>query len=1026
MSIQLIERYYEELEKLVKFGGTAKETTIRPAFISLLNGYAETENHKLLLELPYKLESGKSVVPDGTIKDELRLDWGYWESKDSTADLDEEIKKKFAKGYPRSNILFEDSQTAILYQGGFESLRCPMSNSVALDKLLTQFVSYTRPEVVEFRAALAQFKKDLPSILDALRDMIERQEKENTSFEKAKSEFLDICQKSINSMVTPDDIKEMLIQHILTEDIFTTVFDDPHFHQENNISKELHKLEDTFFTGAVRRNTLDKIADFYRVIRFQAAGIASHTEKQKFLKIVYENFYKAYNPKAADRLGVVYTPNEVVKFMIDGADFLLHRHFGKTFSSRDVEVLDPATGTGTFICDLIEHIPATALQHKYKNEIHANEVAILPYYIANLNIEATFKQKMGFYEEFQNICFVDTLDNVAGLAHKGQQLDMFDLSAINAARIKNQNMRKISVIIGNPPYNAKQANYNYQNANRAYEVIDESIKKTFVKEGTAQNQIVIYDMYTRFYRWAMDRLSENGIIAFITNRSFIDSRTFDGFRKCIQEDFSHAYIIDLHSDVRTNPKIAGTSHNVFGIQTGVAIMFLVKKSQAKANCHIEYFELDDFWKKELKLEWLANNQFKDIPFRVIAPDKKNNWLNITDNDWDELLPLVDKDVKVSADGKAIAVLFSRGVETARDQWVYSFDRQDLINKMSYFCESYNKSVTENEKDMSIKWCATLEQSFSSKIKVEFNKKFIRECLFRPYTKALYYSDKIFSHRLTANHFGFFGLKLDKPNFIIATNALGGNKPFHCLATDAIVDLHATGDSQCLSLYSYDSSGVRVENITDWSLSRFRRQYKDKKISKEDIFNYVYAVLHDPAYLEKYAQNLKRDFPRIPFRDDFHKWAAWGKELMEIHIGYENAKPWDLERADKPSDKKSSQGKLDIGEVAGQQLKEPEGLYFTDAPKTKLKADKAAGAIEIDAVTTLSGIPSQAWEYKLGNRSALEWILDQYKEKKPSDPTIAEKFNNYRFADYKEHVIDLLRRVTTVSVRTTEIVNEMKS
>src|SRR5450759_322924 len=382
----------------------------------------------------------------------------------------------------------------------------------------------------------------------------------------------------------------MLIQHILTEEIFAKVFDDSDFHQHNNVARELYALEAVFFTGSLKKQTLKGLDTYYAAIRSAAAQISDHHEKQTFLKVIYENFYKVYNKKAADRLGVVYTPNEIVRFMIDGADWLTEKHFSKNLIDKDVEILDPATGTGTFICELLEHFrgqPAK-LKYKYLNELYANEVAILPYYVANLNIEATYAAITGNYEEFPNLCFVDTLDNV-GLhtAAKGTTADIFgSVSEENVARIKRQNSKRISVIIGNPPYNANQANEKDNNKNREYPAIDKRIKDTYIHASTAQ-KTKLYDMYARFFRWASDRLSENGVLAFITNRSFIGSRTFDGFRKTVEQEFAEIYVVDLGGDVRANPKLSGTKHNVFGIQTGVAISFLVKREK-RQGCRIFY------------------------------------------------------------------------------------------------------------------------------------------------------------------------------------------------------------------------------------------------------------------------------------------------------------------------------------------------------------------------------------------------------------------------------------------------------
>ncbi len=692
----------------------------------------------------------------------------------------------------------------------------------------------------------------------------------------------------------------------------------------------------------------------------------------------------------------------------------------KQLGDKKVEILDPATGTGTFICDIIDYLPKSKLEYKYKNELHANEVAILPYYISNLNIEYTYKQKMGAYAEFENLCFVDTLDKSS---QHFIQAGLFGVSAENATRIRRQNERKISVIIGNPPYNANQANENDNNKNREYPVIDKRIKDTYIKNSTAQ-KTKMYDMYSRFYRWAMDRLNDNGIIAFITNRSFIDSRTFDGFRKTVQEDFDNAYIIDTRSDVRANPKIAGTTHNVFGIQTGVAVLFLVKTShrQMKTNpCRIEYTALDDFWKKDEKLAWFAERKLEEIDFDNIVPDKNNNWINIADNDWDILIPLINKeDFK-----EQIFTFSSLGVSTNRDEWVYDFDERNLLNKAEFFVEKYNELCKQDICiDNSIKWSSSLKSHFSAKKRITFNKEKLINASYRPFIKQFFYSEKMMNDRLTQNHYEIFGIDLKRENKLIGI--LAGNRLEFTLTSNNILPNLATfslDPARWIPLYRYTSANEQISNITDWGLQQFQNSYQlnessspvcyaaskeiredfkldaaaKGEITKEDIFYYTYAVLHNPAYRKKYELNLKREFPRIPFYDNFFQWRDWGKELMDLHINYESVQPYPLERKE---------------------------VSTKEEPKAKLKALKESGVIQLDENTELHGIPKEAWEYKLGNRSALEWILDQYKEKKPKDPTIAEKFNTYKFADYKEKVIDLLGRVCSVSVETVEVVGEM--
>jgi len=1009
MSVYAIRNYHRELEKIIHFGGTKKETAIRNAFYTLLNQYANTVNLLLIPELTIKNRNGRNVTPDGTIKDALRLDHGYWESKDEADDIDEEIRKKFDKGYPSDNILFEDSQTAVLFQDGEEVMRVPMQDEEALDKVLDRFIGYQRKEISEFQKAIEQFKQDIPTVTNTLRSLIQAQDvSDNKAYHEAFMAFHESCKNSINPEISADDIREMMVQHILSADIFNTIFDEPHFHADNNIARQLNQVIETFFTGAVRRNTLSGIQHYYQTINAAAAGIADHHEKQKFLKVIYENFYKAYNPKAADRLGIVYTPNEIVQFMIKGTDWLLHKHFGKSLADKNVEILDPATGTGTFICDIIDYLPKNKLEHKYKHELQANELAILPYYIANLNIEFTYKQKMGKYEEFENLCLVDTLDNT-GFYWIGKQGDLFGVSAENAARIKKQNERKISVIIGNPPYNANQQNENENNKNREYPIIDKRIKETFIKNSTAQ-KTKMYDMYSRFYRWAMDRVNENGIIAFITNRSFIESRTFDGFRKIVQSEFDYAYILDTKSDVRANPKIAGTTHNVFGIQAGVAILFLVRTSSNQLkphDCRIEYFALEDEMRKEEKLQWIAEHGLDQIDFTHIKPDEKSNWINHSDFSWEHLLCLIDNDVKLKKQSNAIFQLFSNGVVTARDLWTTSFNKEDLQLRVHYFIEHFKKEQLRWENsdkktpindfiDRQVKMGSEIENYLVNKAELQYNDSRLVPSVYRPFVKKYLYFDKIITHRLYQN-LDIFGLSGIYRNRAISFSGGSSTKPFSTLVVDSIFSFDLLEKTQTAPFVRYKKNGERESNITPWANEQFTTKYQDETINDLAIFHYVYAVLHHPAYRKKYEINLKREFPRIPLYDDFWQWAKWGEELMNLHLNYETIEPWGLIRKD---------------------------IDQKEQPKAKLKAEKTTGVITLDENTELHGIPALAWTYKLGNRSALEWILDQYKEKKPSDPTIAEKFNTYRFADYKDKVIELLDRVCRVSVVTMEIIGKM--
>jgi predicted helicase len=1095
MSQLLINDYLKQLDLIKKISGSSRETIVREAFKDLLKAWGKQQALVFIAEYPLKTATKTNIMLDGALLHELRMPLGYWEAKDADDKLDEEVVKKFKKGYPQDNIIFSDDVTAVLWQNRHEVLRCDMTDTHALAQLLKLFFSFERPEIAGFRTAVEQFKTDLPAVLQALREMIALQHEGNKSFRRAEKKFLAHAQEAINPNLTDADVREMLIQHILTEEIFAKVFDDSDFHQHNNVARELYALEGEFFTGSLKKQTLKGLETYYAAIRAAAAQISSHGEKQTFLKVIYENFYKVYNAKAADRLGVVYTPNEIVRFMIDGADWLTEQHFGKNLIDKDVEILDPATGTGTFICELLEHFrgqPAK-LKHKYLHELHANEVAILPYYVANLNIEATYAAISGQYEEFPNLCFVDTLDNV-GLhtAATGSTGDIFGgVSEENVVRIKRQNSKKISVVIGNPPYNANQANENDNNKNREYQHIDQRIKDTYIHASTAQ-KTKLYDMYARFFRWASDRLSDNGVLAFVTNRSFIESRTFDGFRKTVAQEFSDIYVVDLGGDIRALSGLDGIflneKHTIFGkaAAVGVAIAFFVKTKSTEKKCRIQYIHPCDIRAtRDEKLQFLALNPLRKIQFETIKPDAKNNWINLTDNDFDTLLPLASKDTKAAKTAskeQAIFKLYSLGVVTARDEWVYGDDLVEVKRKVSCLIDAYNADLKKlgaarnSDKlndllDYSIKWTRAVKNDLRKGKKYQYDESLLIHSLYRPYVKRpLYFSKQLNEMQYMLNH--LFPEGKESPAFLLSGTP--ASKPFQVLACPMVASYDSLEKTQTLALYRYDEAGNRADNITDWALKQFQQHYpasvrpelvegslrnsskskgvppagdastssartgKDllasrvgkplcprgseladsvgandaptlpegtSNITKQAIFHYCYAVLHDPLYREKYALNLKREFPRIPFYADFWQWAAWGEALMALHIGYESVAPYALKRIDIADEK---------ARAAGLQ------------PKAILRADKEAGSITLDSETTLRDIPPAAWNYKLGNRCALEWILDQYKEKKPKDPTIREKFDTYRLADYKEKVVDLLLRVTTVSVETERITEAMKA
>ncbi|MBF0372011.1 MAG: N-6 DNA methylase [Alphaproteobacteria bacterium] len=1016
MSQLLINQYLADLHRLRQVSGANRESVVREAFKDLLKAWGRSRDLQFIPEHEYITPTKDRRYIDGALLYGLRVPHGYWEAKDTNDDLDEEIARKFRRGYPQTNIIFEDSRTAVLIQSKQEVIRCAVDDVERLKQLLELFFGYERPEIADFRKAIEQFKHDLPAVLIALRERIDSAYSGNKDFADAALAFLKQSKETINPSVTDADVREMLIQHILTEDIFARIFGNDDFHRENNVAKALYGLERLFFRGTVKQETLHSLEPYYAAIRSTAALIQSHSEKQGFLKAIYENFYKVYNPLAADRLGVVYTPNEIVRFMVASADWLCERHFGKCLIDKNVEILDPATGTGTFIVELLEHFRGRPkeMKYKYQNELHANEVAILPYYVSNLNIEATYASIAGEYEEFQNLCFVDTLDNTAALkSHKSQQFDLLGgISSENADRIKRQNELKISVIIGNPPYNANQQSENDNNKNREYHDIDARIKATYIKKSEAQ-KTKLYDMYVRFLRWASDRIEEDGIVAFVSNSSFLHKHSFDGFRAITGDEFNELWVLDLKGDARSsgeNRKRQGG--NIFGdqIKVGIAIYFFVKKKGMKG-LRIFYDAVRDYAKADEKVEFVSA-PLRERRMTEIRPDGKHNWLNLSTmetDDFNAFLPIATKEtkaIKVVGQERAIFKLYSLGISTNRDEWLYDHDKNALEKKVRFLIDGYNAvPFTAETFPDTIKWSRNLKRRLQNGHREAFSAKRITRASYRPYSHRWLYQSDVFTDELGMADEMF---PPAGENRSISFSAPGARTNYCVLAIDGLADLHfgaAVDGYQQVTRFRF-KDGERIDNITDWALNEFTQRYgDDTDITKDGIFSYVYAVLHDPVYQEKYAASLRREFPRIPFYSHFDCWRDWGEELLNLHMGYEEAAPFPLTRTDVPDKKVRPTGQ---------------------PPKVILQSDHDSGIIVLDAETQLGGVPPAAWNYVLGNRCAIDWVLDQHKEKTPKDRTIREKFDSYRFADHKERVIELLKRVVAVSVKTVDIVEAMRA
>jgi predicted helicase len=1012
VSRQLITEYRSELDRIHAASGSKRESVVREAFKDLLKRWGKSRDLIFLAEHEYLTPQGDRRYIDGALVHSIRVPFGYWEAKDTNDDLDEEILKKIAKGYPRDNIIYEDTATAVLIQNKREIARARMDDADTLFHLLESFFSYERPEIADFRKAVRQFASDLPAVLERLREIIAERRAASRDFARAELRFLDHAREAINPAVIEEDVQEMLIQHILTESIFAKVFNNPDFHRKNNVAHALYELEEKLLSYPEKQKLLTGLRPYYAGIESTAALIESHSETQQFLKGLYENFYKVYNPLAADRLGVVYTPGEVVRFMVRSADWLCHKHFGKGLDDRGVEILDPATGTGTFIVELLEHLRGNRekLAYKYKEELHANEVAILPYYVANLNIEATYQAITGQFAEFPGLVFVDTLDNVDALGiYSGHQHDLLGAIADeNVERIKRQNRRKISVIIGNPPYNANQQSENQNNKNRVYQRVDERIKQTYIKASTAQ-KTKLYDMYVRFLRWASDRLNEDGILAFVSNSSFLHKNSFDGVRATLEREFNELWVLDLKGDARTSGEARRRQGgNVFGdqIKVGVAVYLLVKRKGA-AGFQIHYDAISDYATADDKLAFL-DRPVSEREMTIIKPDDQHSWVDQATEDASELLPLASKKTKAAAtkgQERAVFKLYSLGISTNRDDWLYDRSKSSLSQKVKALIAGYEQTSAKGPFEANIKWSRNLKRRLSQRRRERFSNRNIVNASYRPFNRRCLYQSELFIDEAGAVRSIF---PPNARNTAICFSDVGARTNYCVMAINGIADLHfgaAVDAYQQVPCYRYTKSGDRLDNVTDWAVKQFEAQYGKKAgVTKHAIFAYCYAVLHDPIYREKYTLNLKREFPRIPFYDDFAKWSGWGQQLLDLHIGYEKEKLFKFTRMDTPNPKRAK------------------GSH----PKAKLKSGPDEGLVIVDEDTQLTGIPREAWDYRLGNRSAIDWVLDQHKEKTPRDPTIRAKFNTYRFADHKEEMIKLLARVITVSLETVKITEAMRA
>ncbi len=1010
-----IKTYYAELEAYTHLG-EQNEGTVRAAFQNLLQHYCPQAALTLLCEKSHYTPEKRRITPDGEVVDAFGLPHGHWEAKDTKDDLHAEADKKFAAGYPSKNIVVQSPTHALLYQHGQLQLDLDITEPRNLVHVLQTFFAYQEENIAAWHTAVSEFKETVPELGEKLAALIETERQNNPHFQEAFAHFHQQCQASINPNLSVAAVEEMLIQHLLTERIFRTVFNNSDFTRRNIIARDIENVIDVLTERTLNRSEfLRPLNPFYVAIEKTASTITDFSQKQGFLNTIYEQFFQGFSVKTADTHGIVYTPQPIVDFMVNSVEHLLNTEFDRSLSDTGVHLIDPFVGTGNFIVRLMQDIQGTALEHKYRHELHCNEVMLLPYYIASLNIEQEFFQRTGTYLPFEGIALADTFELL-----ERRQTELFTRE--NTERVEKQKAADMFVVIGNPPYNAGQVNENDNNKNRKYETMDARVRETYSQDSKATNKNALSDPYVKAIRWASDRIGEEGVVTFVTNNGFLDGIAFDGMRKHLAQDFTKIYHIDLKGNARTSgERRRQEGGNVFDdqIRVGVGISFFIKKGKVHADTETEVwiYSVDDYLKAREKQQLLTDfGNYTNVPMKKVTVDAKHTWLTEgLHAEFDTFIPMGTKAAKAAKGegGDVIFKTYSRGVVTCRDAWAYNFNRDRLAENIQRMSDTYNTEVDRWKRredkganlddfvvpdDAKIKWSSTLKRKLKGGQTAEFAQTKIRQSLYRPFTTSRLYFDRFMIEAVYVFPSIFPTPETESENRVICVRGIGSNKPFHVLIVDVIPDFHLTGDAQCFPFYTYDEDGTnRRENITEWALAQFRTHYRDDSISKWDIFHYTYGLLHHPAYRERYQANLKRDLPHIPFAEDFWGFANAGAELATLHLNYESAPKYD---------------KLRYYEQPGMQV---------DWHVEKMKLSKDKTSLVYNDFLTLDGIPSKAFEYRLGTRSALEWVVDQYRVKTDKRSGI---LNDPNHADDPQYIVKLIGKVITVSLETVEIVSKL--
>ena len=846
--------------------------------------------------------------------------------------------------------------------------------------------------------------------------------------------FHEELKASINDAVSRDNAVEMMAQHILTRPVFEALFEHYDFAAANPVAQALDALRRDFGEFGLENEVRD-LERFYASVRLRARGLDNSAARQRVLMELYEKFFATALKKDADRLGIVYTPVEVVDFILRSADHALREAFGLRLSDAGVHVLDPFTGTGIFLVRLLQSalIGDGDLERKYRWELHANELVLLAYYIAAIHIEEAFHGRRGAeadHQPFNGIALTDTFN-----LHTDRTGFPKDWLPDNSERVERQQNLPIQVIVGNPPWSAAQRSSADDNPNVDYPEMEQRIADTYAVRSNATLKNSLYDTYKMAIRWASDRIGEQGVVAFVSNGSWIDGNVDSGIRACLVEEFSSVHVLNLRGNARTSGELRRKEgDNVFdqGSRAPVAITLLVRNPNAAHDgCRILYRDIGDYLKREEKLRLLrdAGSIAGIDDWREITPNRHHDWIDQRSEDFQRLYPLGSKEVKAGKGEDAVFQLFSRGYATSRDAYLYNFSRQSCAENARLAGENYMSAMQVAEErpeyrldetvrlhSTNIRWDRELKNNLKRRREITYSAERVLKTQYRPFVKQYCYVEYI----LVNNKYRMDSIfpMPDGDNRAICVPGVGSTKPFSVLVTDSMPDLELISKGQCFPRYRYqapsDAQGrllgleddlERFDNITDTTLRKFRTHYQDSSITKDAVFDYVYGLLHAPGYRERFANDLSKALPRIPLAQDFHAFAQAGNQLTTLHLGYETCAEHPLEL-----------------NFTGEGAPRPE--HFRVGKQKMRFADAAKSELIINDHIRLTSIPAEAHQYEVNGRTPLEWLIDRYRITQDTHSGIVNDPNAW--FDQPQDLIATFRRIVHLSVATTRIVAQLPS